>query len=575
MTKSSDDVPAKGAFGSREQVDSRTDPEEVITAVRGANPFVGLTPGQVASAGARWAQAFVRRPRVLTSSLGEWALDEARVLAGRSDAAPDPKDRRFTDPAWSESWLWRRVAQSYLVTRDRLIASVDRLDLDDKSCERARFALMQVTEAAAPTNNLLTNPTALRTLGETRGRSVVSGALHFLHDMRHNGGMPSQVDTRPFKLGVTTAASPGAVIYRSPMFELIQYEPTTRQVHSVPTVLIPPQINRYYFLDLAPGRSFVEYAVSQGLQVFCISWRNPTPRQRDWDLDDYAAACVDAMRITAAVAKSPSVNIAGFCAGGMTTSSVLSHLAVEDPTLVSAATLGVTLVDSDVHSTLNMFASERSVDAALTRSRRRGVLSGASLARTFAFVRPNDLIWNYVVSNYLLGQNPPAFDVLAWNSDATNMPAALHATFLDMWLNNALVNAGRASVLGTPVDLAKVHNDLYVVGARTDHLVPWQSAYAATQHFGGKIRYVLSNSGHIQALINPPGNPKATYLTNDDNPEEAELWLHGAQRHDGSWWEDWALWSKQRSGNLHATARMLGNKTYPPLAHAPGAYVTE
>jgi polyhydroxyalkanoate synthase len=497
------------------------------------------------------------------------------VLSGSSEVTPDAKDRRFADDAWSTSPVWRRVAQSYLVTRDRVLSSVDQLDLDEKSADRARFALMQVTEAAAPTNNLLTNPTALRTVADTRGRSLVKGGRHLIHDVLHNGGMPSQVDTRPFEVGVNTAATPGAVVYRSPMFELLQYTPSTPQVHSVPTLLIPPQINRFYFLDIAPGRSFIEHAVSQGLQVFCISWRNPTPRQRGWDLDDYAAACVEAMRICSAITKAPHVNIAGFCAGGMTTASVLSHLAVTEPGLVNAATLGVTMIDSEVTSTMNMFASERSVEAALARSRKRGVLSGASLARMFAFVRPNDLIWNYVVSNYLLGKNPPAFDVLAWNADATNMPAALHATFLDMWLNNALINPGRASVLGTPVDLGRVHNDMYVVGARTDHLVPWKSAYAATKHFGGNVRYALSNSGHIQALINPPGNPKSTYYTNDASAAPAEDWLQAATRHHGSWWEDWASWSKERSGDLKPRPRSVGNRRYPRVAEAPGAFVTE
>ena len=549
--------------------------DEAVAAVRGANPFVGLTPGQVLRAGARWTEALARKPRVLASSVLDWAEQELHVVAGRSDVVPDPKDRRFTDPAWQDSWWWRRVAQSYLVTRDSVLGSVERLDLDEKSAERARFALMQLTEAAAPTNNLFTNPTALRALRTTRGKSLANGGRHLLHDLLHNGGMPSQVDTRPFRLGVNTAATPGAVVHRTPMFELIQYAPSTPKVHVVPTVLIPPQINRYYFLDLAPQRSFIEYAVGQGIPVFIISWRNPTPRQRDWDLDDYASACVQAMKIAAEISRAPHVNIAGFCAGGMTTSSVLSHLAMTEPDLVNAATLAVTLIDSEVNSTLNMFASEPSVNSALERSRREGVLSGRNLAKTFAFVRPNDLIWNYVVSNYLLGTNPPAFDVLAWNSDATNMPAALHSTFLDMWLNNALVESGRASVLGTPVNLNWVKNDLYVVGARTDHLVPWQSAYAATQLFGGDVRYVLSNSGHIQALVNPPGNPKSTYLTNDENPTEPEAWLQDAQRNPGSWWEDWAAWTKQRSGELKARPRRLGSKRYPSLVDAPGTYVTE
>lgn len=565
--------PAEARHGS--QALPPVDVDQTVSAVQGANPFIGLTPQQVARAAGRWAGALARRPSVVAKSVQEWVSEEVRVVAGQSQAEPDPKDRRFSDPVWSESAVWRRVAQSYVVTRGAILDSVDKLDLDPKSADRARFALMQLTEASAPTNNLLTNPVALRTAASSRGRSLVSGGRLFLHDVMHNGGMPSQVDTRPFRLGENTAATEGAVVYRTPMFELIQYSAQSPEVHTTPMVLIPPQINRYYFLDLAPGRSFVEHAVSQGLQVFCISWRNPTPRQRDWDLDDYAAACIEAIRVATSVTGTSTANIAGFCAGGMTTSSVLAHVAATEPSLINAATLGVTMIDADVHTSLNMFASERTLDAALAKSQRQGVLRGSALARMFAFVRPNDLIWNYVVSSYLLGRTPPAFDVLAWNQDTTNMPAALHATFLDMWLNNSLMDRGRVSVLGTPIDLSKVENDLYVVGARTDHLVPWQAAYAATQVFGGAVRFALSNSGHIQALINPPGNPKATYLTNEVNPSDPDRWMRGATTHLGSWWEDWSQWAQERSGPLRRRPRKLGSRKYPPMAPAPGTYVTE
>jgi polyhydroxyalkanoate synthase len=487
---------------------------------------------------------------------------------------PDPKDKRFSDPAWQHP-VWKRVAQAYLVTGTRVLGSVDEFGLEPKSAARARFALGQVIEATAPTNSLLGNPTALRRAAATRGRSLVDGGRHLVHDVRRNGAMPSQVDTRPFRVGETIAVTQGAVIHRTPMFELIQYEPTTPKVARRPTVVIPPQINRYYFLDLAPGRSFVEHALAQGIQMFLISWRNPQREQRDWGIDDYATACIEAMEVAAAVTRSETVNVAGFCAGGMTEAAVLSHLASKGRDLVEAATLAVTLIDTEVTSTLNMFSSERTVRSAISSSRRKGILDGRDLARVFAWVRPNDLVWNYWVSNYLLGQNPPAFDVLAWNADATNLPATLHAEFMHLWNDNALLNPGRLTVLGTEVDLSTVTQDLYVVGALTDHLVPWQSAYAATQAFGGHVRFVLSNSGHIQALINPPDNPKASYSTNEETPADPAQWLAGATKVAASWWVDWARWTLERSGEQRSKPRALGNGTYKKIVAAPGEFVRQ
>ena len=549
--------------------------EDVLPAgevIQGANPFVGMTPRHMASAAGRWAASATRHPLVLASDALKWASEEAKVLAGTSDAAPDPKDKRFADPAWKHP-LWKRVMQSYVVTGRSVLGTVDRVGLDPKSASRARFALGQVVEATAPTNSLIGNPTALKRAAATRGRSLVDGARHFAYDARHNGGLPSQVDTRPFRVGETIATSRGEVVHRSPLFELIQYEPTTPQVGSRPTLIIPPQINRFYFLDLAPGRSFVEYAVGRGIQTFLISWRNPTPEHRDWGLDDYASACIEAAEVAAEISRSESVNVAGFCAGGMTQCAVLSHLASTGRDLVSSATLAVCLIDTQISSTLNMFSTERTIRSAITGSRRKGVLDGRELSRVFAWVRPNDLVWNYWVSNYLLGQNPPAFDVLAWNADATNLPATLHAEFMHMWNDNALLHPGRMTVLGTPVDLSSVKQDAYVVGALTDHLVPWQSAYAATQVLGGDVRFVLSNSGHIQALVNPPGNPKASYYTNETYPADPAAWLAGAGQERASWWVDWADWTLARSGEQRARPRRLGSTKHPKIVSAPGEYV--
>jgi polyhydroxyalkanoate synthase len=338
-------------------------------------------------------------------------------------------------------------------------------------------------------------------------------------------------------------------------------------------MIIPPQVNKFYFLDLAPGRSFIEHAVGQGLTVFTISWRNPTPAQRDWSLDTYVGACLDAAEVACDIAGSDDLNLIGFCAGGITQSLLLAHLVATGRELVSSSALAVTTIDTEAKSSMNMFATQRSAESSIAQSRRKGMLAGRDLARVFAWVRPNDLVWNYWVSNYLLGEDPPAFDILAWNSDTTNLPAALHAEFVNLFMDNALLQPGKLTVLGTPVDLSKITSDLYVVGATTDHLVPWQAAYVATQAYGGKSRYVLSNSGHIQALINPPGNPKASFLTSDETPPGAEVWLKGATRHIGSWWTDWVEWTTERAGNERAAPTQLGNRRHPAGDPAPGRYV--
>jgi polyhydroxyalkanoate synthase len=524
------------------------------------------------SAAGRWAAAASRYPLVATAEVLKWASEEANVLAGASTVVPDAKDRRFSDPWWDNP-VWKRVAQMYLATDQTLQGSVDKFGLDSKSAARARFVLDQVTAATAPTNTLLGNPAAIKEAFRTRGRSLADGSRHFLHDIRHNGGMPAQVDTRPFRVGETIAVSRGEVVHRSPLFELIQYEPRTRRVAMRPTVVIPPQINRFYFLDLAPGRSFVEYAVSRGIQVFLMSWRNPTPEHRDWDIGRYVSACIEAFDVASDVTGMDSVNVAGFCSGGMTELASLSYLASSGRNLVEAATLAVTLVDTGVSSSLDAFSTDRTIKAAVARSRRKGVLDGRQLARIFAFVRPNELVWNYWVSNYLLGKTPPPFDVLAWNADSTNLPAALHADFMRISADNSFLQSGSMEVLETPLDLAQVKQDTYVVGARTDHLVPWQSAYAATQVLGGDVRFVLSNSGHIQALVNPPGNPKAAFYTSDSNPPDPAQWLTGARMEQSSWWVDWADWTLARSGDERTRPRKLGNAKHPKIVAAPGEFV--
>ncbi len=541
--------------------------------ILGANPFVGLTREQVGAALGRLGQRVAVEPGVAVATAVGALAELLRVAVGRSDVAPARGDRRFTDSAWRHNLVFRRLMQAYLVEHHAVHRVIDEVDLDTKSRARAHFAMSLLTEALAPTNFLLTNPDAVAKAVQTRGQSLLAGARNLAHDLRHNGGMPSQVDTRPFEVGRNLAVTPGQVVHRSELFELIQYDETTTRVHRRPLVVVPPQINKYYITDLAPGRSLVASTVAAGIPYFTLSWRNPAPEQRDWNLDTYAAACLEAIRVACNIARTDDANTVGLCAGGITLAALLGHLAATgESELVNSGTFLVAGLDTTAETTATSLLSRRAVEAARARSLRAGVLAGDDMARVFAWLRPNDLVWNYWVNNYLLGENPPAFDILFWNNDTTRLPAGLHSDFLDLYLTNGLVE-GTLEVLGTPVDLGKVECDSFVVAGYTDHLIPWDGAYQTTQLLGGHSRFVLSNGGHIQAILNPPDNPKASYLTSDSLPATAAKWREGATQVTGSWWTLWHDWLRQRSGTTRARRARAGNAAHPPLETAPGRYV--
>jgi poly[(R)-3-hydroxyalkanoate] polymerase subunit PhaC len=556
---------------------SEPDSSPVDPPILGANPFVGLTRRQTA----RSLGVFFRRVAVEPRIAVAGALDATRQLVdvafGRADIAPERGDRRFTDAVWATNPIYRRMMQAYLVERRALLRLVDQVDLDHKSRVRAQFALSLLTEAAAPTNTLIGNPRALAKAWHTRGQSLVAGARNLAHDVRHNGGMPSMVDTRPFHVGGNLAATPGQVVHRSDVFELIQYEPSTSEIYERPLVMIPPQINKYYITDIARGRSLVEHSVAAGIPYFTLSWRNPTSAQRDWDLDTYVAACREAVEVACTISRTTTANVLGICAGGVTTACLLGHLAASGRDLVHAATFMVAGLDTHEESLVGLLASPRLVEAARARSRRRGALDGRELGRVFAWLRPNDLVWNYWVSNYLLGQNPPAFDILYWNNDTTRLPAALHSDFLDIFVHNALAEPGTCEVLGTPVDLSSVTCDAYVVAGTTDHIIPWTAAYRTTQLLGGTSEFVLASSGHVQAIVNPPGNGKASYWVapkrGRKNVSEPRVWRERAVEHRGSWWDHWLAWLGERSGTRRPAPSELGCDRHPPLEPAPGRYV--
>jgi polyhydroxyalkanoate synthase len=542
--------------------------------VLGANAFVGMTAGQARAAFARLVQQAGSEPKVALAVARDTTRQLVDVAVGRADIAPARSDRRFADSAWTSNPLYRRLMQAYLVESAALERLVDDVDLDRKSRERARFAVSLVTQSLAPTNTLLGNPAALKKAWQTRGQSMLAGARNALHDLRHNGAMPSMVDSRPFSIGTNLAVTPGHVIHRGDVFELIQYSPATRDVYARPLLMIPPQINKYYITDLAPGRSLTEYAVAAGISYFTVSWRNPTPAQRDWNLDTYVAACLEALDITCAVTGSSDANLLGICAGGVTTACVLSHLAAIGDRRANSVTFLVAGLATTAESTIGMLASKPAVEAARRRSRRAGVLDGRDLGRMFAWLRPNDLVWNYWVSNYLHGENPAAFDILYWNTDTTRLPAGLHADFLDIIEDDALTRSGAIEVLGTPVDLSTVTCDAYVLSAATDHIIPWTAAYRTTQLLGGKSQFVLASSGHVQAILNPPNGAKGSYLTGRGRPPaEPAAWRERAEEHPGSWWDHWLHWLGRRSGRLRPAPKAAGNESHSPIEPAPGRYV--
>ncbi|MDP9496745.1 MAG: alpha/beta fold hydrolase [Actinomycetota bacterium] len=542
-------------------------------AVLGANPFVGLNPRQVVEAAARLLTRLGLRPRIVAKHAAHLAAELARVVVGRSSVAPAKGDKRWSDPAWQENPAYRRVQQIYLAVVQEIDKAIDDAGLDIKSDMRGRFAIGILTEALAPTNTLL-NPTALKRAFDTGGGSLVRGAKHLVRDLRTNGGMPSTVDRRPFQVGETVARTPGQVVFRNEVLELMQYQPSTERVREVPLVYLPPQINKFYILDLAPGRSLIEYTVGQGVQFFTVSWRNPTKEHADWDLDTYAGAVLEALDVVEEITGSPKANLLGMCAGGMTAAAMLGHLeAIGRIDRIGCVTLLVNMLDTSAPSQIGALASRRSIQAAINKARKQGVHSGRDMSRLFAWLRPNDLVWNYAVNDWLLGKEPPAFDVLAWNADSTDLPAGLYAQYLEMYEGNLLREPGGMSILGTPIDLSKIDLDTYCMAGSTDHIVTWRAAYQTTQVLGGKVEFVLSNAGHIQAMVNPVGGKKASYRVGLETGPDPDAWLAASQEHRGSWWEHWIAWLTERSGDERPAPQHLGSAAHPPLEPAPGSYV--
>jgi polyhydroxyalkanoate synthase subunit PhaC len=549
-----------------------------------AGAFVDLDPALFGRALARAAVGAARRPGAVAEAgigcavaLTQATFSTASRALGQSAPGPlplDGADRRFADPAWEENpgFFWLR--QSYLIFRRFAEDLVAAGELDDATRAKASFAVNLLADALAPTNLLVSNPAALKRAFDTGGRSVLLGARNCLDDLRHNGGRPRQVDASSFQLGENIAATPSKVVFRNELIELLQYLPQTDEVHAVPLLASPPWINKYYIMDLAPGRSLIEWAVQHGRTVFAISYRNPDAAMSGITMDDYSTdgmrAALDAVRD---ITGSETVDILAVCLGGALAAMTAAQLAASGEDQIGTLTLINTLLDYAEPGLLGCFVDEDTIVKLEHRMARKGYLDGADMAGAFNALRANDLIFSYVTSSWLMGAQPPAFDLLAWNADATRLPAAMHSWYLrSCYMENQLAN-GTMVLGGQRLDLGAVSPDTYVVAAERDHIVPWRSSYQTTGLLGGDVSYVLASGGHIAGIVSPP-EPKAWVMTSDENPPTADEWRKTATRKEESWWEDWARWMADRAGPLTKPPR-IGSRRHRVLADGPGAYVLD
>ncbi len=502
------------------------------------------------------------------------AAELAKIGAGRSEIEAGEKDRRFAEEGWAKNPLLRRTLQTYLACGEAARGLVDDADLDWGDGQRMGFIVDNLVEASAPSNNPFLNPRVLKRVIDTGGGNLVEGGRRFVRDFASAPRVPSMVEPDAFEVGVDIAVTEGVVVLRTDVFELIQYTPQTPKVREIPLLIVPPTINKYYVIDLAEQRSLVEHLVAAGQQVYCISWRNPDARHADWGLDTYGQAVIEAMDAAQSIARQDKVALLGICSGGMISSMLLGHLAATgDLERIAAFSLAVTVLDQEQAGLPSALLSHKAAAASTRASAEKGYLDGKMLAEVFAWLRPNDLIWNYWVNNYLLGYPPKAFDILYWNADPVRMSAAMHRDFMDLAIRNALTEPGAATMLGSKIDLSKVDTDSYVVAGIADHLCKWESCYRTTQLLGGRSRFVLSTSGHIAAMVNPPGNPKASFQTAPENPAEAQEWLSSASKVKGSWWDDYVEWLAERTGPERNKPTRMGSANLEPICDAPGTYV--
>lgn len=539
---------------------------------RWADAFHTLDPLDV-----RKAVADLTRPSTLMSEIPSATRELIRIFLGVSNVQVSATDERFADAAWRTNPLYRRIGQSHVVRQrlmSRLVAQAG--ERGGPGCEeRARLLADIITGATAPVNFLAGNPEAVKRMLDTGGLSVLRGAQNMLHDLTANGRLPRNVDSTPFQVGENLACTPGAVVYREDMFELIQYTPSTSTVRQRPMVMFPPQINRYYLLDLAPGRSLTEYLVSKGIQTFMVVWRNPRPEDGAWTLDDYVAAGLRALEVARSITGVSDVNTFGLCSGGVTNAVLLGYLAAVGDDVVHSATQAMTMLDGRAPSPVGALVTSRLLDL-VARDAASGTVYDSAITKVFSWLRPTELIYNYAVSGWLLGDDPPAFDLLAWNTDTVRVSSAFLRDALDIMTTDKTTTPGAITVLGVPIDLLQIGVDTFHISGSRDHICPWRSCYLATQAFGGERTVVVGHRGHIGTVVSPPdGADSYLYRVGLAGARDPDSWLREAATHTGSWWPEWAEWLLARSGGERQAPAELGSADHPAGDPAPGRYVRE
>ncbi|MBA3589739.1 class I poly(R)-hydroxyalkanoic acid synthase [Methylibium sp.] len=501
------------------------------------------------------------------------ALWNEAASASRDPSKPGVGDRRFAAPDWLADSSAAYTAGMYLLNARTLLKMADEVQADDKTRQRLRFAVQQWVDAAAPSNYLALNPEARRKALESKGESIAQGLQHLWHDLRQ--GYLSQTDESVFEVGRNVATTAGSVVFENELFQLIEYTPITAKVHERPLLIVPPCINKFYILDLQPENSLVRYALSQGQRVFMLSWVNAGESIGEKTWDDYTRdGVMRAIAEVQAISRQAQINTLGFCIGGTLLACALAVLAARGEEPAASLTLLTAFLDFSDTGVLDLFVDENMVRMRETALAQGGLLKGRELATTFSFLRPNDLVWNYVVGNYLKGETPPPFDLLYWNSDSTNLPGPMYCWYLrHTYLENNLIEPGKATVCGEPLDLRLIDLPTFIYASREDHIVPWQSAYTSTQVLPGKKQFVLGASGHIAGVINPPEKKKRSHWINNKLPKTADAWFEGTTEHAGSWWPAWTAWLTPQSGKLVAAPKAAGGHTRKAIEPAPGRYV--
>ncbi len=547
-----------------------------------ANPFDPLGLGKATMD--LW-KAMLANPQGLLAGQMEFAKSMLE-LSGRSLGAsgrgepligPAPDDRRFTHPAWTQNPAFDAIKQGYLLATKAVLDSIEGADTDAETKARVSFFAKQYCDMLSPTNFAFLNPAVIEETLRTGGENLRRGVKNALEDIRENRGRPALVDKKAFTVGQNVATTPGNVVYRNDVLELIEYTPTTETVYERPLVIVPPWINKYYILDLQPANSIIKFAVDSGIRTYVVSWRNPDASMADFTWQQYLKhGPLTANRIASAITRSPDVNVIGYCIGGTLTAEMLAYLAQSEEVLVNAVTFFAALTDFEEAGDLRAFLGPEALSTIERKMDEKGVLDSSEMADTFNMLRANDLIWNVAVNRYLLGKDAPAFDLLYWNSDATRLPRAMHSYYLrNMYVENNLVKPGALKFKDVAIDLRRVKNDVYAVATIDDHIAPWKSVYKMTQLFSGETQFRLGHSGHIAGIINSPASGKGNYWRAASNPPTADEWLASAQKVDGSWWPDWMRWLSERSGERVAAPASPGSKHFKPKAPAPGTYVLE